>query len=30
MIQIALANTKELDGLLDAEAYQAFLREQGE
>ena len=30
MIQIAIANPKELDGLLDAEAYQAFLREQGE
>ena len=30
MIQVAVSNTKELDGLLDAEAYQAFLREQGE
>jgi glycine cleavage system H protein len=30
MIQVAIANTKELDGLLDAEAYQTFLREQGE
>src|SRR6476659_3699167 len=30
MIQIASAKPKELDGLLDAEAYQAFLREQGE
>jgi hypothetical protein len=30
MIQIAIADAKELDGLLDAEAYQAFLREQGE
>ena len=30
MIQVALSNAKELDGLLDAEAYQAFLREQGE
>ena len=30
MIQVAVTNTKELDGLLDAEAYQAFLREQGE
>jgi len=30
MIQVALGDAKELDGLLDAEAYQAFLREQGE
>ncbi|HMF42188.1 MAG TPA: glycine cleavage system protein GcvH [Polyangia bacterium] len=30
MIQVAVSNAKELDGLLDAEAYQAFLREQGE
>jgi glycine cleavage system H protein len=30
MIQIAITHPKELDGLLDAEAYQAFLREQGE
>ena len=30
MIQVALSNTKELDGLLDAAAYQAFLAEQGE
>ena len=30
MIQVAISNAKELDGLLDAEAYQAFLREQGE
>jgi glycine cleavage system H protein len=30
MIQVAVSNTKELDGLLDAEAYQAFIREQGE
>ena len=30
MIQIALSDPKELDGLMDAEAYQAFLREQGE
>src|SRR5215470_7408547 len=30
MIQVAVTNAKELDGLLDAEAYQAFLREQGE
>ena len=30
MIQIAVSNAKELDGLLDADAYQAFLREQGE
>ena len=30
MIQVALSNTKELDGLLNADAYQAFLREQGE
>jgi glycine cleavage system H protein len=30
LIQVALSNAKELDALLDAEAYQAFLREQGE
>jgi glycine cleavage system H protein len=30
MIQVAVTNTSELDGLLTAEAYQAFLREQGE
>jgi glycine cleavage system H protein len=30
MIQIVLSDPKELDGLMDAEAYQAFLREQGE
>ena len=30
MIQIAISDAKELDGLLDATAYQAFLREQGE
>jgi glycine cleavage system H protein len=30
MIQVAVSNTKELDGLLNADAYQAFLREQGE
>jgi glycine cleavage system H protein len=30
MIQVAVSNAKELEGLLDAEAYQAFLREQGE
>ena len=30
MIQVAVTNTTELDGLLTAEAYQAFLREQGE
>ena len=30
MIQVAVTNAKELDGLLSAEAYQAFLREQGE
>lgn len=30
MIQVAVSNTKELDALLDAEAYQAFLREQAE
>jgi len=30
MIQVAVSNTSELDGLLNAEAYQAFLREQGE
>jgi glycine cleavage system H protein len=30
MIQIALANPDELKNLMDAEAYQAFLREQAE
>ena len=30
MIQVALTNAKELDGLLDAAAYQSFLREQAE
>src|ERR1700759_1948865 len=30
MIQIALANPDELKALMDAEAYQAFLREQAE
>ena len=30
MIQVAVSNTSELDGLLNADAYQAFLREQGE
>ena len=30
MIQVAVTNAKELDGLLSADAYQAFLREQGE
>jgi len=30
MIQIALANPDELTSLMDAEAYQAFLREQAE
>jgi glycine cleavage system H protein len=30
MIQIAVADAKELDGLMGAEAYQAFVREQGE
>ena len=30
MIQVAVTNAKELEGLLDAEAYQTFLREQGE
>ena len=30
MIQVAVSNATELDGLLDAEAYQTFLREQGE
>ena len=30
MIQVALSNTKELDALLDAAAYQMFLAEQGE
>jgi len=30
MIQVAVTNPKELETLLDAEAYQAFLREQAE
>jgi glycine cleavage system H protein len=30
MIQIAVGDPKELDGLMSAEAYQAFVREQGE
>ncbi|HEX3695936.1 MAG TPA: glycine cleavage system protein GcvH [Polyangia bacterium] len=30
MIQIAIANTDELKGLMDADAYQTFVREQGE
>ena len=30
MIQVVVTNVKELDGLLDVEVYQAFLREQGE
>jgi glycine cleavage system H protein len=30
MIQLAISDVKELDGLLDAGAYQAFLREQGD
>jgi glycine cleavage system H protein len=30
MIQVAISNAKELDALLDAEAYQTFLREQAE
>ena len=30
MIQVAVTDAKELDGLMDAAAYQAFLREQGE
>ena len=30
MIQIALANNDELKSLMDAEAYQAFIREQAE
>ncbi|HEY2900456.1 MAG TPA: glycine cleavage system protein GcvH [Polyangia bacterium] len=30
MIQIALANADELKGLMDADAYQTFVREQGE
>src|SRR6185312_7123423 len=30
MIQVAVGDSKELDGLLDAAAYQAFVREQGE
>jgi glycine cleavage system H protein len=30
MIQIAVADAKELDGLMGAEAYQAYLKDQGE
>ena len=30
MIQIAVSDPKELDGLMDAAAYQTFVREQGE
>ena len=30
MIQVAVSNAKDLEALLDAEAYQAFLREQAE
>jgi glycine cleavage system H protein len=30
MVQIALANPKDLDGLMDSDAYQSFLREQAE
>ena len=30
MIQVAVGSAAELDSLLDAEAYQTFLREQGE
>ena len=30
MIQIAVSNADELKGLMDADAYQAFLKEQGE
>jgi glycine cleavage system H protein len=30
MIQIAVGNADELKGLMDAEAYQTFVREQGE
>jgi glycine cleavage system H protein len=30
MIQIAVGNAAELDALMNADAYQAFLREQGE
>jgi glycine cleavage system H protein len=30
MIQVALSNPKDLEGLMDAESYQSFLREQGE
>jgi glycine cleavage system H protein len=30
MIQVEVSNAKELDGLLDAPAYQTFLREQAE
>jgi len=30
MIQVAVSNPKELDGLMDAAAYQTFVREQGE
>ena len=30
MVQIALATPKDLDGLMDSDAYQSFLREQAE
>jgi glycine cleavage system H protein len=30
MIQVAVANPKDLDGLMDSDAYQSFLREQAE
>jgi glycine cleavage system H protein len=30
MIQIAVSNVDELKGLMDADAYQSFVKEQGE
>lgn len=30
MIQVEVANAADIDGLMDAEAYQSFVREQGE
>jgi glycine cleavage system H protein len=30
MIQVAVSNPKDLDGLMDSDAYQSFLREQAE
>ena len=30
MIQVAVSNPKDLDGLMDSETYQSFLREQAE